>query len=243
MAPWGSRKIASKTSSIPKRWSAAPRPAASPHSTISTSSSTGSRAPPNGLKTAAPANRDARTGKWTLHFDADELNGNHPFDYPLADETGSVLDRYLNDMRPRLLPQGESPYLFPGANGKPILQATLSQQLTKWDTRLRGVEPHQALTPSLVRDMVEHTCLLFLPGNGPLVAAALLQVSRIKTRDQHLLDEVGRAAIQRDDRMDRWANQEDLGPEEIRKLLNELKTNSNDWRRFVKAVHDLKASA
>lgn len=183
-----------------------------------------------------------RTERWTLKFAANELNANHPFDYPLSDYAQAVLEGYLKPGRLQILQERKSDYVFPTTTGQPILPAAFEQHLVAWDCRLRGVEPAQALTPNLIRDLVEHTCLLFLPDSGPLIASTLLQNSRIKTREDHLLDEVGRSAIQRDDRMARWVGKDDIGPEDVRKIMAELKTNPHDWRRFQKAVLALKAA-
>ena len=129
--------------------------------------------------------------------------------------------------------KGESTYLFPTRSGKAIAATAFNKQLALWDSQVRGVPLAQAISPHRIRDMVSRTCMTYLPEKGGLVASTLLQHAGLKTLDRHYLDEVGRSAVQRNERLYRLVKRDRLEVEDVRKIVAEMRGNEGEWRRFV----------
>ncbi|MFT5375628.1 MAG: hypothetical protein ACI906_002454 [Candidatus Latescibacterota bacterium] len=145
------------------------------------------------------------------------------------------MEHYLERERPGLL-KGESDYLFPTGSGKAIAVTAFNKQLTMWDSQTRNVPVEEAISPHRIRDMVSRTCMTYLPEKGGLVASTLLQHASLKTLDRHYLDEVGRSAVQRNERLHRLMKKDRLDAEDLRNILAEIRSNEGEWRRFVGAI-------
>ncbi len=76
----------------------------------------------------------------------------------------------------------------------------------------------------------------YLPNKGSVVAQTLLHHASLTTMDEHYLGEVARAKIQRNERLYRWVEKETIESEDIQNILDEVKTDPNEWRRLKKAV-------
>jgi len=179
--------------------------------------------------------RDPLSGQMALALPADLLKSKRPFRYPLSPEGQVVLEHYIERERPELC-KGESTYLFPTRSGKAIAATAFNKQLALWDSQVRGVPLAQAISPHRIRDMVSRTCMTYLPEKGGLVASTLLQHAGLKTLDRHYLDEVGRSAVQRNERLYRLVKRDRLEVEDVRKIVAEMRGDEGEWKRFVEVV-------
>jgi integrase len=177
--------------------------------------------------------------QWWLQCGADEVKGKRPFQCALSSYIVPYIDRYLEHMRPNIIGDNSSDFVFPTRSGAAMSPTYFERILQLWDRRLRGTPYGQTFSPHRVRDMVSHTCTAYMPQKGALVAATLLQHAHIKTLDRYYLDEVGRSYVQRNERLYRWVEKEDITNEELDQIVAEMKEEPREWHRFVNAVSSL----
>jgi len=188
------------------------------------------------LKLAHHVLKEPLTGLWRIELSADDVKGKRPFAMTLSEYSQSVLDHYMTQVRPTILGDQESEYLFATRSGHHIKPTFFSKQVSEWDACLREVALDQAMTPHRVRDMVSRACVTFLPNRGSVVAQALLQHASLRTLDEHYLDAVGRSEIQRNERLGRWVDKETITEDDVQKIIAEVRGNGHQWERFRKAL-------
>ncbi|MBT4499062.1 MAG: site-specific integrase [Gemmatimonadetes bacterium] len=187
--------------------------------------------------------KDPITGVWWLRFSAEDAKQKRPFQCPLPEETYPVIEHFIERIHPLILQGKETRFLFPTMSGRPVDRGFFDHSLAYWDHQIRGVPLEKTITPHRVRDMASHTCVVYLPDKGGLVASTLLQHASIKTLDEYYLGEGARTAIQRNERLYRWVSKKEMGREEVRKVVDELRRDKHEWRRFKKALVAIEGAA
>jgi integrase len=100
------------------------------------------------------------------------VKNSEPLDYPLPPQTVELIERYLQEFRPRLAPAG-STALFPGRGGGPKVAAGLAEQI--FDT----IHSYTAMriNPHLFRHIAAKLYLDANPGGYEVVRRVLGQRS------------------------------------------------------------------
>jgi len=113
--------------------------------------------------------RPGRTrGDLHIVVPAEEVKNGEPLDYPLPEESASLIGRYLEQYRPLLTP-AENQALFPGPGGGTKSARTLALQITKTVSRFVGIK----VNPHLFRHAAAKLHLDQHPGEYAIVARAL----------------------------------------------------------------------
>lgn len=103
-----------------------------------------------------------------LSFPADEVKNGVELEFPLSDVTRRLLDRYLHDIRPKLL-RAPSDYLFPGQGAGPKRPSLLSGQIADTVEEKIGVR----LTAHQFRHLIGYIYLQTNPGQHEVVRQLL----------------------------------------------------------------------
>jgi integrase len=112
--------------------------------------------------------RPAQTRSLHIVIPPEEVKNRAELDYPLAPESASLIERYLERYRPLLAP-AENRVLFPGPKGGPKSEHTLALQISKAVFRFVGIK----VNPHLFRHIAVKVHLDEHPGEYATVTRAL----------------------------------------------------------------------
>lgn len=128
---------------------------------------------------------------YRIKFSAEEAKSSKPIDFVLSKELGRILDRHITRFRPQL-PGADSPWLFPGTEGRHRVPSNLAKKVSALIQEHLGVQFNLHL--------FRHVCALanyIADENAGPIVQALLDHSDLRTTEVAYVAVRGRAAQKR----------------------------------------------
>lgn len=127
-------------------------------------------------------------GRWVIRVDGIRMKGGRPWEAPLPSVLAESFDRYVNEVRPKLISRASAPHawLWVGDHGEPYTKNAITGRIRKVTRARIGV----CVPPQFFRDAAATTLARWSPEAARLIRP-LLAHTNFRTAQQHYIQAQG----------------------------------------------------
>jgi len=178
--------------------------------------------------------KDPLTQVWWVRLTPQETKTNRAYNIPLPEFVALKLEHYLSEVRPKILKNISSQYVFPSAEGGPVATEVILAELAKLDAAVHGKTKEESVYPHSIRHTAVITCVRKLGRKALHRAGKLIGHETTATTRKFYSNNV-RSLSGRDGQAEKIIKNKIIKREDIQTLLSMLAREPKELKRFIEA--------